>query len=88
MHEPRRSILAQLAQKTKSTGIEIYLKIIVQYVSSRKTLTLIVGFVIRNEDGIIVERTLLVRRCTSAPDGQGGKPFPMQLRGDSRRPFF
>jgi hypothetical protein len=96
LYEPRRSILAQPAQKTKSTESEIYLKIIVQYVSSRKTLTLIVGFVIRNEDGIIVERTLLVCQRTSAPGGQGGNLFPcscaddlgVQLRGRFRRHFF
>lgn len=88
MCELFRSILARSSLKTKSTGCEIYLKITAQYVSNGKTLTLIVGFVIRNEDGVIVERKLLVCRRASAPDGQGGKPYPMQLRGDSRRTFF
>ena len=87
MRDLFRSILARPSQKTKSSACEIYLKITVQYVSIIKTLTLIVGFVMRNEDGIIVERKLLVRRRASAPDGQGGKPYPKQLRGDSRRTF-
>jgi hypothetical protein len=54
----------------------------VQYVSIGKTLTLIVEFVIPNEDGIIVERKLFVCSARAPSDGQGGQPFPKQLPGD------
>jgi hypothetical protein len=71
-----RSILARYSQKTKSRQREIYLNDTAQYVSIEKTFTLIVAFVIRNEDGVIVQRKLLVPRRTSAADGQGGNLFP------------
>jgi hypothetical protein len=88
MCELFRSILARPARKTKSNAIEIYLKIIVQYVSMRMTLTLIVGSVIRNENGIIVKRKLLACRRSNAPGGQGGNLFLCGCAGDSGATFL
>jgi hypothetical protein len=71
-------------QKTKSTPREIYLNDIAQNVSIEKTFTLIVAFVIRNEDGVIVQRKLLVLSAHERRRRPRRQPFPLQLRDDAR----